>query len=470
MTNLVWFRNDLRVSDNPALSKAFENGGAVAAIYILEKQGGAANWWLHHSLIDLRKSLQEIGVCLILKSGDPKKIIPNLANKIKAKSVFWNRKYDENSINRDSEIKTNLREMGLNVESFKANLLFEPWEIKNGSQESYKIFTAFWRKCLEHQNSIPNSLHTPQKIEFVDFSYESEILEDWQLTPKWSEKFSGIWKIGEKCAQEQLYHFLENDVIDEYAVGRDFLAQEKTSKLSPYLAFGQISPKQIWNVVKNHSERSLKGNFGKFLQEIGWREFSYHLLFHQPNLPNQPIRKEFTHFPWRHSKEDLQKWQKGLTGFPVIDAAMREIWQTGHMHNRARMIVASFLTKDLLLPWQEGANWFLDCLFDADLASNSSNWQWVSGCGTDAAPYFRIFNPILQSKKFDPNGDYIRKWVPELGNLPNENIHDPSEAPEHILKKANVTLDQTYPHPMIDRKLTRERALQAYNKIRTHDK
>lgn len=473
--HIVWFRQDLRLNDNPALVAAAQ-AGKVLPCYILDdvspgpwKMGGASRWWLHGSLTNLIASFKQHGVPFILRSGSALEEIPKLAKEVKASGVYWNRNYEPATIKRDQKLKKALQSEGIMAESFKGSLLFEPWEIQNKQGHFFKVFTPFWKHCLSlDQHDVP--LSTP-KLQPIRTSAPSEKLDDWHLTPHkpdWAGGLRDTWTPGEAGAGHKLQEFL-SERLNGYKENRNIPSVEGTSMLSPHLHFGEISPRTVRYLTEEVSHRShavpLKDT-ENFLSELGWREFSYHLLYHFPELPTEPFNAKFGAFPWHESVGDLVRWQQGQTGYPIVDAGMRELWHTGYMHNRVRMIVASFLTKDLLIPWQRGAEWFWDTLVDADLANNSASWQWVAGCGADAAPYFRIFNPSLQGEKFDPEGDYVRQWVPELKTLPKKYLHKPWEAPDWVLKEAAIRLGSTYPKPMIDHGSARDRALKAYKKLK----
>lgn len=455
MKAIIWFRQDLRLADNPALHHAIQNGMEILPVYIFDNQtawpmGGASQWWLHHSLQSLNESLDGK---LHLAHGTPMSILQQLIHDHAITHLYWNRCYEPAAIARDKKIKDHFKKT-ITVESFNGSLLFEPWEIKQ-----YKIFTPYWKKCREH--SFPKPLPAPQKINFI--SAPGDALNNWHLLPTkpdWAGGLRQTWQPGEQQARARLADFLKNK-SPHYKNGRDRPDKEYTSRLSPYLHFGEISPRQI-------AAATPPGDGGdKFMAEIGWREFAHHLLYHFPDLPEKPLRPAFIHFPWHKNQNHLRAWQRGQTGYPIVDAGMRQLWQTGFMHNRVRMIAASFLIKHLLIPWQTGEKWFWDTLVDADLANNAASWQWVAGCGTDASPWFRIFNPITQGQKFDPNGDYIRAYVPELKNLPTAYIYAPWEAPASILQQAGVTLGKTYPHPIVDHKKARDLALAGYKEIKT---
>lgn len=470
---IVWFRQDLRLIDNPALFHAAQEG-QIIPLYIYDQEdkniralGGASKWWLHNSLTHLDQSLKEIKSTLILKQGSAFNILEKLVAEENIEGLYWNRCYEPYAIKRDQQIKEAFTQKNIDVQNFNGNLLFEPWEIKNKQGGFYKVFSAFWRQCLE--NELPFREFPIPALKNQASSIDSDKLEDWDLLPKkpnWAKDFKNHWQIGEKAALKKLENFLEHK-IQFYAQYRDIPEKKSTTTLSPHLHFGEISPRTIIYHLNNLEKTNpiLQQNINKLKSEIGWREFSYSLLYYYPTLMESPLNKKFDKFDWQNDAGLLEKWQKGLTGYPLIDAGMRELWKTGYMHNRVRMVVASFLTKHLLIHWAEGEKWFWDTLVDADLANNSASWQWVAGSGADAAPYFRIFNPITQSEKFDPNGIYIRQWVPELSDLPNKYIHTPWKTPEPILKKAHIKLGVTYPTPIIDHHFARERALETYKKL-----
>lgn len=476
---LVWFRRDLRLHDNPALFEAAKTG-TVIPVFIKDDKaagkwalGGASTWWLHHSLEELQKDLAAKGIDLILREGDSLTVLKNLLKETGAETVHWNRRYEPWAVKQDSAIKEQLKEDGFAVHSFNAHLLCEPWEIKNGSGNPYKVFTPFWKACMNFLHSKP--FHPPfalPKLKGVDKKIASDDLKKWQLLPTkpdWAKGFNA-WQPGEKGAQKAFKDFLKKG-IEIYKSQRDYPSIDATSQLSPHLAFGEISPRQLVFAVRHAIDsgdidpRNVS-QAEHFITEIGWREFAYHLLFHFPHTTDKPLNEKFSNFPWEHDPKGLRAWHKGQTGYPLIDAGLRQLWQTGWMHNRVRMIVGSFLVKNLLLPWQDGAHWFWDTLVDADLASNTLGWQWVGGCGADAAPYFRIFNPITQSERFDVKGTYIREFVPELKNLPDEFIHAPWLAPPLVLKEAGITLGKDYPLPLMDHAFARNRALAALKATR----
>jgi deoxyribodipyrimidine photo-lyase len=463
---LVWFRHDLRLNDNPAFIEACSHHRFVIPLYIYNEKnsilGGAQSWWLHHSLTSLRESLAQLGLNLTLRKGNALDIILDLVKKISVDSIYWNRCYEPSAISRDTKIKATLLEHGITAQSFNGSVLNEPWTIKNKSDNYFKVFTPYWKHCKQmlHVQKPIHLAHHPAGVEA-----QSDELLEWKLVPtlNWATQFKDYWTPGEDGAQHKLYEFIEHN-LNGYKKNRDFPIKDATSRLSPHLHFGEISP---WAVLRAIELAKLDPNCDlssaeHFMSELGWREFSVYLLYHFPKLPSENFRNEFDAFSWHNDKQLLSCWQKGLTGYPIIDAGMRELWATGYMHNRVRMIVASFLTKGLLIDWRLGADWFLDTLVDADLANNSASWQWVAGCGADAAPYFRIFNPVLQSQKFDPDGSYIRHWVPELSLVASQSIHAPWES----IDSERFYLNTTYPPPIINHHEARARALNYYNQLK----
>ncbi len=471
---ILWFRQDLRLSDNAALSAAAAGGRAVLPLYILddrEPTGSAGRWWLHYSLKALGQALGKRGAPLLLMKGRADDILPRLARDVGAGSVVWNRCYEPHAITRDTALKASLKAEGLEVESFNAGLLFEPWEIKTKNGDPYKVFTPFWKACLARGNPPPPQA-APRSLNPVAKAPRGEDLETLNLRPNkpnWAKGLAAHWTPGEAGARARLSAFLD-DALEDYGAGRDRPDVEATSRLSPHLHWGEIGPRQIWHALETRDLSDGRTRVGKaaakFLSELGWREFSHHLLFHVPELPKENFNRSFDAFPWREDARALRAWQRGRTGYPLVDAGMRELWDTGWMHNRVRMVVASFLTKHLLIDWRAGADWFWDTLVDADMANNSASWQWVAGCGADAAPYFRIFNPVLQGQKFDPEGTYVRRWVPELTDMPAAHIHQPWAAPAEALRKASVELGRDYPNPIVDHKAARARALAAYERVK----
>ncbi len=465
--NIFWFRQDLRLTDNPGLYEAAKNGD-VLPIYILDDQnagayqaGGASRWWLHHSLKSLHASLKGM---LSLYMGRPQDILPKIIKANGAQAVYWNRCYEPWRIGRDKEIKQSLQDDNIEVFSFNGSLLWEPWEVLKSDGTPYKVFTPFYRKGCLNAAAPRKSLPKPKKKSFVEDDYKSVSLEDLKLLPKisWDTMLESHWAIGEPAAQKQLENFLTNG-ISHYKEGRNFPGQSYVSRLSPYLHFGEISPNQVWYAAKGMGDDQ---NIDHFCSELGWREFSHSLLYYNPDLPRVNLQKKFDHFSWRKNKSFLKSWQRGMTGYPIVDAGMRELWQTGYVHNRVRMIVGSFLVKNLRLHWHEGERWFWDCLVDADLANNSASWQWIAGCGADAAPYFRIFNPVTQGQKFDPDGAYTCSYIPELKRLPKKYLFCPWEAPEDILEHCGIVLGKSYPKPIVDLKISRQEALDAFSQLK----
>ena len=469
---VAWFRQDLRLSDNPALHHAIQNG-EILPIYILDdvnaqehRMGGASRAWLYRSLLSLNAELDgKIKFFL----GDASEIIPKLVDEAGAQQVVWNRCYEPWRVKRDTKIKTLLEERQIKVNSFNGSLIREPWHVLKLDDSPYKVFTPYYKAGYIKREVLAETISKPKKIEIANFTpKESVSLEQLDLssTVGWDSSLFDFWQAGEKAASDKLNSFCTN-VVSGYREGRDFPALLQTSFLSPHLHFGEISPRQIWQRVTSQQFESTSDDLQHFKREIVWREFSYYLLYHFPDLPSEPLNEKFRHFKWLTGQsENLKHWQKGQTGFPIVDAGMRELWQTGTMHNRVRMIVASFLVKNLLIHWKAGAAWFWHCLFDADLASNSASWQWVSGSGADAAPYFRIFNPVLQSEKFDPQTEYICRFCPELKALPTKYRHKPWETPESILEETTFQLGKDYPLPIVDLKTSRYRALAAHSKMK----
>lgn len=463
-----WFRQDLRLGDNPALCAAARSG-RVLPIYILDdvnagsaSMGAASRLWLHHSLVSLNRSLHGKLQCYY---GDARLIIRDLVTRYAVDAVYWNRCYEPWRIKRDQRIKNDLNKRGIAVTSYATSLLREPWEILKNDQQPYKIFTPFYRSGYLKGFHPGKPLVAP-KLQCINVVTGQNSIDNLALLTAhpWESSTLQHWCVGEAAASSKLAVFLETG-LHRYKTGRDFPAHpENTSQLSPHLHFGEISPRQIWHVVAATIQDD---HVSTFLSELGWREFSYYLMYHFPTLPQHNLQKKFDDFPWKYSVAKLQKWQAGMTGYPIVDAGMRQLWQTGTIHNRVRMIAGSFLVKNLLLHWRYGASWFWDCLFDADLASNSASWQWVAGCGTDAAPYFRVFNPVTQGKKFDADGAYTKYYVPELKNLPEKYLFSPWEAPQTVLASAGIQLGKDYPQPVVDLKASRERALAAYQAMKS---
>lgn len=473
---IVWFRQDLRLQDNPALAAALAEG-AILPVYIWDEAragrwplGGASRWWLHHSLEKLDEALRERGSRLLLAKGESGAVLQDLLKTTGATKVYWNRNYEPAAIACDKIIKATLAAAGVTAQSFNAALLFEPHTIQNKSGRPFQVFTPFWKHCL----ALP--VEDPVKLPRGEFSAPARWPTSLNLaalgllpTVKWDAGLAAAWQPGEAAAVHRLKKFTSG-AIDQYADERNRPDLAGTSSLSPYLHFGEIGPRQIWAAVRARSKDSgvFPTSRGEqvFLSEVGWREFAHHLLYHFPHTPEEPLRSDFTAFPWRSDAPQLQAWQRGRTGYPIVDAGLRQLWATGWMHNRVRMIVASFLVKHLRISWRDGAAWFWDTLLDADLASNTLGWQWTAGCGADAAPYFRIFNPILQGVKFDPEGSYVRRWVPELSRVPTEFLHEPWAAPSAVLAIAGVKLGVDYPQPIVNHGEARVEALAALQAMR----
>jgi len=474
---LLWFRQDLRLADNPALQSALAEGGPVIPVFIWtpdeEKHcppGNASRWWLHQSLESLSAELEALGSRLILRSGPTGTILRQICRETGAQSVMWNRRYEPAIIARDQIIKDSLKSAGIEVETFNAALLHEPGTIQNKAGKPFQVFTPFWKHCLTREDP-PAPLPAPKQIQ-APTKWPSTIpLSKLALEPRinWTKGMHAAWQPGTAGATRQLRQFLKQS-FNDYSEHRNRPDLVGTSRLSPHLHFGEISPRQVWHGLRRMAERAglpvQQWRNSQFLTEVGWREFSHHLLFHFPHTATEPLRPEFARFRWRQNPEGLESWRQGRTGYPIVDAGMRELWTTGWMHNRVRMVVASFLVKDLLISWREGAAWFWDTLVDADLAQNTLGWQWTAGCGADAAPFFRVFNPSTQGEKFDPNGDYARKWCPELAKLPTKWIHRPQEAPTDVLREADIRIGESYPEPIVSHGIARNVALEAYARLK----
>ena len=471
---IIWFRRDLRLCDNPALTDAVNSGQPVIPLYILDETddlrtpGAASLWWLGKSLAQLAASLERLGSRLILRRGVAAVELTALVRETQAAKVVWNRLYDPGVTDRDAALKAALKSDGVTVQSFNAALLSEPWTVRNKSGEPFKVFSPFWRAA---QTSLDLSqLHpAPEALTAPLVWPDSQLLDTWGLQPTkpdWTGGFD-LWTPGEAGAQERLTTFLASGLA-RYTDGRNIPAAEAVSRLSPHLHFGEISPRQIWAAVDTaiDARPALGRQADKFKAELGWREFSHSLLFHNPQIETRNFKPAFDAFPWRNDPVAFTAWTRGQTGYPMVDAGMRELWTTGFMHNRVRMLVASFLVKHLLIDWRQGEAWFWETLLDADRANNAASWQWVAGSGADAAPYFRIFSPMGQGEKFDTDGRYVRRWVPELARLPDAAIHSPWTADPQILRAASVTLGQTYPRPIVDHAFARDRALQALKHTR----
>ena len=478
---ILWFRQDLRLHDNAALTAAAESCRPVIAIYVLDDAacgrwapGGSSRWWLHHSLQALGGSLSAIGSRLILRRGPTADVLLAIAAETGARALYCSRSYEPHAARMELAINAACSAAGIEVRRFSGALLMEPETLRNQSGAPFRVFTPFWRTVLSAGRPrvpvlAPRHLTQPKRWPV------SERLDTWHLLPlkpDWAGGLRATWRPGEAGAAERLSTLIDH-ALPHYATARDCPDRPGTSMLSPHLHFGEISPRQCWHAVDLARERDpgLDGGANSFLREIGWREFSCHLLHHWPTLPEVPFRPEFAAFPWEpdgtRARLMFAAWSRGQTGYPIVDAGMRQLWQTGWMHNRVRMITASFLTKHLLVPWQTGQRWFWDTLVDADLASNAASWQWVAGSGADAAPYFRIFNPVLQGQKFDCNGDYVRHFVPEIARLPTKLLHAPWTATDEQLGRAGVRLGQTYPRPIVGHDDARRRALAAFATLKS---
>lgn len=468
-TAIFWFRQDLRCNDNPALTMAVNNHKKLIAVYIREPEsvismGRAQQWWLHHSLTSLKNNLNKVKLDLHFSQGDPLELLKGLITRYSVDAVYWNRCYEPVYRSRDELIKTELNALGVTVVNCNGSLLNEPADVLNQNGTYFKVFTPYWRSCLRQMQLRPVGHITEWPM---NQSISSLSLDTYNLLPKnpdWAKEFGNYWQPGEKGASNLLQKFIKNHLCN-YKKERDEPAKSGTSRLSPHLHFGEISPQQIWIAIQQvmQDPNCDLDSVHTYLAELGWREFSYYLLYHYPELARLNFKSQFDNFPWQDDEKLLKLWQKGLTGYPIVDAGMRELWHTGYMHNRVRMIVASFLTKDLMIDWRKGAEWFWDTLLDADLANNSTGWQWVAGSGPDAAPYFRIFNPVIQSEKFDPQGEYIRRWVPELASVAQPWIHKPWMAPKNALP---LVLGVDYPLPVVEHDKARQIALSLYKQLK----
>ena len=459
---IFWFRRDLRLTDNPGLRAALEAAETVLPVYLWSPEdegewapGAASRWWLHHSLAALDASLRDKGSRLLIRSGPAAATLEQLVNETGAGGVFWNRLYEPAMVARDTAIKEQLREAGIEAHSCNAALLHEPWALETGKGEPYRVFTPFWKAALQRPapdtpRAAPRNLKAPGRWP------DGESLDALGLMPRirWYDGLADAWTPGEAGALARLDDWCEARLGD-YAAQRNRPDRDGTSAISPHLHFGELSPRQAWHAAEARRAELSERGIESWLRELGWREFAHHVLYHFPSTPTEPMYEKYAAFPWREDHEAmLEAWQRGRTGIPIVDAGMRELWATGWMHNRVRMITASLLVKNIRAPWQAGARWFWDTLVDADLANNTMGWQWTAGSGADAAPYFRIFNPVLQGEKFDPDGAYVKRWVAELADVPAAKIHQPSES-----------LAKGYPPPILDLKATREEALEALRSI-----
>jgi len=474
-TTIVWFRHDLRIDDNPALAAAAGRGKVVPVfVWAPEEEapwapGAASRWWLHRSLEKFAAALAKAGAPLVIRRGGSLATLRKLAAEVGATHVTWNRRYEPTVVKRDTAIKKALAADGLSVESFNGGLLYEPAHVATKEGRPYQVFTPFWRALLARDEPA-EPVAAPRKLVPATQRVASLEIDDLDLLPTipWAGTMDKTWSPGEAGARQRLDAFVAAGLAG-YATGRDRPDRDGTSALSPHLHFGELSPRRAWHAVREAAGgrpvAKLAGGPEAYLRELGWREFASHLLFHFSHTADAPLRSDYARFPWARDPVGLRAWQRGRTGFPIVDAGMRQLWATGWMHNRVRMIVASFLVKDLRITWLEGARWFWDTLVDADLAANTLGWQWAAGCGADAAPYFRIFNPTSQGEKFDPDGTYVRTWVPELAKLSADDIHEPAEADTSDLAKAGVTLGRDYPVPLVDHAEARKRALEALKTV-----
>ncbi|WP_262175773.1 cryptochrome/photolyase family protein [Saccharococcus sp. Marseille-Q5394] len=470
---IVWFRKDFRLHDNPALWEAAKEGIVIPVFIWSEEEkreyaeSEASSWWLYHSVATLEKGLQAHGLKLFIKSGDEFDALVELLEETDAEAVYFNDRYEPAERSKGMRITAQLESIGKEVQIFHGQLLFNP-ELVNKLGEPYKVFTSFWKRCMQEEVARP--LPVPVGMKGIEQEIETLALDSLCILDKnpWHQKFDKYWKPGEQAAIEQWEQF-SDDGMFYYGAERDLISSGTSSMLSPYIAVGNISVKAMWHSARSIYEE-VQGtsvqSIDTFLKQLVWREFAYHQLIHFPDITRIPLRKQFLEFPWQGTAEQLMKWKRGQTGYPLVDAGMRELWETGVMHNRVRMVTASFLVKHLLIPWQEGYEWFKHTLLDFDTANNAMGWQWVTGCGIDAAPYFRIFNPFLQSEKFDPDGEYIRKWVPELSGLQVPYIHRPWVAPTSVLEDAGIQMGVTYPSPIVDHAAARKRALEALQQVK----
>jgi deoxyribodipyrimidine photo-lyase len=451
---LVWLRNDLRLADNPALSAAVATGGPVVVVHIeptdaaLRRRGAASRWWLHHSLRALAAGLAARSIGFETLAGPTSDLLRDAIKRHGVRRMAWNRRYGPAERALDAQLKTSFRSDGLEVESHPGDALIEPFEIATGTGGPYGVYTPFWKNLRQRTIAPPLPAPEPigpaQPVGHIDASY---------VSPHWAGKLAAHWQIGEAAAAERLADFLD-EAVSDYPAERDIPAIAATSRLSPHLAFGEISPRQVWHAAQVMAQRAPEkaAAIDKFLSELAWRDFNIHQLYYRADIAAEPMQAKYQAMPWREPGDDLERWQRGETGIPIVDAGLRELWATGYMHNRVRMIVASLLTKNLMIDWRLGEQWFWDTLFDADPANNPGNWQWVAGCGLDAAPFFRIFNPVTQGERFDPEGHYVRRWVPEVADLADQWLHHPWDAPRGV---------RNYPAPIVDLKASRERALAA---------
>lgn len=476
---VVWLRNDLRLTDNQSLIAAEGTGAPVVPLFVWSpsdegdwRAGAASKWWLHHSLEELGRSFEKVGSRLIIRSGGASHALAEIVRETGAQSVHLNRRCEPWARTQENDVLQTLKKFGVETKAFNSSLLADPDQLRSASGKAFQIFTPYCKRLLTCGPTKPDA--APRSLKAPDAFPASLAVADLNLMPKvfWYQGIAKSWSPGESGAHRQLALFLDSS-ITHYEHERDRPDRDGVSRLSPYLHFGEISP----NMVRHEIEKRV-GDFpdtencvmtsgsSVFIRQLIWREFAHYMLYHFPETTNAPFRKEFAKFPWHADCQLLEAWQKGATGYPIVDAGMRELWTTGWMHNRVRMIVASFLTKHLMLPWQDGAKWFWDTLVDADLSNNTMGWQWVAGCGSDAAPYFRIFNPVLQGMKFDPEGNYVRKWVPELQGVSDKYIHRPWQDAARTTRNEGDQYE-CYPRPLVNHDFARRRALAAFEEMKS---
>ncbi|WP_182201428.1 cryptochrome/photolyase family protein [Paraliobacillus salinarum] len=475
---IVWFRKDLRLFDNLAFTYA-ANEGNVIPVYILSDEedraiGAASKWWLHHSLAHIKEKLARFDVPLIIKKGSHVKVLGELIDETNASAIYFNSCYDRIGRVAEEKVLNQLKET-VTIERFESELLFTPGSVMNQKNEPYKIFTPFWKQARKQHVASPT--HLPKRIKSgVAIDYDIGEVNDLDLLPQhpWATKLHNYWTPGEQQAIDRWNDFHDEDIMS-YDKERDFPAKDRVSRLSPHLAWGEISPRFIWHDIQkkliqldSREQQESHEQLESFARQLVWRDFAYHQLVTFPHVEDEPLKEEFKYFTWKKDQDHFDRWKYAKTGYPIVDAGLRELWETGWMHNRVRMITASFLIKHLLIHWKEGANWFRNTLVDHDSANNIMGWQWVAGSGYDASPYFRIFNPITQGEKFDPHGHYVRRWVPEIADLPTKYLFSPWTAPAEVLEEAGIELGQTYPEPIVDHKASRERALAAYQDMKNY--
>ena len=475
---IVWFRHDLRLADHPALQRAIETGAKIVALYIHSPDeaapwspGAASRWWLHHSLTSLARAMEQAGNRLVIRKGNSLDVLAEIIKETGAHAIFAHERYEPALRQRDDQIATTLGRAGVTFTILNGNLLSRPGTISTNSGTPYRVFTPYWKRFLKTWNA-PEPLSAPKKIPASGKNLASLDIATLDLLPRhgWHTKLLQHWQPGESHGQK-LLGALDDGLVADYPVLRDRPANPGTTRLSAHLHFGELSPRQVayqLELIRNrYPGNGVSAGADTILRQLVWRDFAHHVLVHFPQTTNVPMNRRFESFPWQRNDRLLRAWQRGETGIPIVDAGMRELWRTGWMHNRVRMICASLLTKNMRIHWLEGARWFWDTLIDADLAQNSMNWQWVAGSGVDAAPYFRIFNPVTQGEKFDRDGAYIRRWLPELSQLPDKWIHKPWHAPESLLNASRVALGENYPLPVVDLVQSRDAALVAYKQLGT---